>query len=210
MTAGIYEIRNTQTGVRYIGSAKCIKTRLSQHRTMLKGGKHHSIALQRAWDKYGSDCFQLSTVVILEDGELLTTEQRFLDAEHSGDTYNIAKNAVAWMKGRKHSPETLKAMHESRLGNKSRTGVPSEWLGKNLTETHRGNLQGPKSDSHREKISAAKRGVKAAPSGECSRGHQLTGDNVYVSPKRGLRTCKLCIKIRYENNQLALKAARST
>jgi hypothetical protein len=48
MAGGIYEIRNTQSGVRYIGSAARIPVRLNQHRAMLVRGKHHSIALQRA------------------------------------------------------------------------------------------------------------------------------------------------------------------
>lgn len=208
--AGIYEVRNILNGVRYIGSSQCIKERLQQHKRMLAKGNHHSIALQRAWDKYGSEAFAFSPLVVLEDAELLSTEQRFLDAEHSGETYNIAKDAVAWMKGRKHTDEWHEKAKEWRKGNKSRTGVPSHWVGQSLSETFRKALTTDKTDAHKNAISTAKKGIKPTRGDLCIRGHDLTGDNVYTSPGRGMRTCKICIKIRYENHQLKLKESRGT
>lgn len=39
----------------------------------------------------------------------------------------------------------------------------------------------------------------------CKRGHSLTGDNVYVHPKRGTRHCRECAKVRDKNR--TVKAA---
>lgn len=133
--SGIYCIENSITNIRYIGSSQDIPVRFSQHKRMLKKGSHHSIFLQRAWDKYGSENFKFKTLAILELSELLPTEQRLLDLEHLGNTYNIAKDAVSWMKDRKHSDETKRRMSTSRLGNKSRTGVPSHWVGKSFLKS---------------------------------------------------------------------------
>jgi group I intron endonuclease len=51
---GIYQIINIINNKSYIGSSKNIKKRWYRHRYELKRGCHHSVYLQRAWDKYGS------------------------------------------------------------------------------------------------------------------------------------------------------------
>lgn len=48
---GIYKIENTKNNKKYIGSSKNIEKRFSDHKRNLKTGKHHSIKLQRAWNK---------------------------------------------------------------------------------------------------------------------------------------------------------------
>lgn len=57
---GIYEIRNKINGKRYIGRSKDIDKRWIEHMTMLENGIHHSIKLQRAWNKYGKDNFEFN------------------------------------------------------------------------------------------------------------------------------------------------------
>jgi predicted GIY-YIG superfamily endonuclease len=51
--SGIYYIKNITNNKLYIGSSKDILKRFYEHKRLLRHNKHHSIRLQRAWDKYG-------------------------------------------------------------------------------------------------------------------------------------------------------------
>ena len=53
-TCGIYTITTPNNSV-YVGSSNKIERRFSEHRSMLKYGKHHSVRLQSAFDKHGSN-----------------------------------------------------------------------------------------------------------------------------------------------------------
>ena len=53
----IYQIRNKINDKCYIGSAVKILDRWWLHKKMLRNGNHHSVKLQRAWDKYGENNF---------------------------------------------------------------------------------------------------------------------------------------------------------
>lgn len=55
--SGIYQIRNLVTGKVYVGSSKNIRLRWYVHAHELKKNKHHSVLLQRAYNKYGKDAF---------------------------------------------------------------------------------------------------------------------------------------------------------
>lgn len=61
--AGIYMIQNTLNNHKYIGSTNNFKRRIIRHRSELRTNKHHSLYLQRAYNRYGEDKF---TVSILE------------------------------------------------------------------------------------------------------------------------------------------------
>lgn len=210
MSAGVYEILNVDTGVRYVGSSSNISNRLKQHLAMLKKGIHHSIYLQNAWNKYTEKAFVFKPIAILESYELLETEQRLLDIEHQGRTYNVAKDAIAWMRGRKHSAETKEGMSKSRIGNKSRTGVASHWVGKKLSKEHIEKLVIAKtnpSKETREKMRLAKLGVvpinKGKHSSLCRNGHIRTEENTYIYKKKSgdiSHNCKICIKNIKENH----------
>jgi hypothetical protein len=55
---GAYHIGNTQNGRIYIGSTECsYQQRFSAHVTLLKSGKHHSLSLQKDWNKFGASSF---------------------------------------------------------------------------------------------------------------------------------------------------------
>jgi group I intron endonuclease len=55
--AAVYAIKNIVTGQSYVGSTVSWRHRKACHLHLLRKGKHHSVWLQRAWDKYGSDAF---------------------------------------------------------------------------------------------------------------------------------------------------------
>jgi len=56
MKSGIYQIKNTVNGKRYIGSAVNIKMRFQEHKKSLKKGTN-SKRLQHSWNKHGADSF---------------------------------------------------------------------------------------------------------------------------------------------------------
>lgn len=90
--SGIYMIKNILNDHKYIGSTNNFKRRLTRHRTELRKNKHHSLYLQRAYNKYGEDKF---VIIILEKCEpikdtLLFLEQKYLDLNPE---YNVEKIA---------------------------------------------------------------------------------------------------------------------
>lgn len=92
-TSGIYAIKNTLNNKMYIGSTACFKTRWRRHRQCLRGGYHHSVHLQRSYDKLGESRF---VFIILEECEnirdtLILLEQKYMDELHPD--YNICRTA---------------------------------------------------------------------------------------------------------------------
>lgn len=90
MTCGVYEIVNNVNGKRYVGSSNRIEHRWSQHKSRLNNGSHHSLHLQRAWDKYGSDNFVFNIIAECSQDNLIPNEQSEID---SGCQYNISPTA---------------------------------------------------------------------------------------------------------------------
>jgi group I intron endonuclease len=113
--SGIYAIRSEVNGRTYIGSAIDIASRWRQHRSDLRKGKHHSIHLQRAWDKYGEEAFEF---VVLEECPvdfLLEREQYYMD--QCDDSYNCYPVAGSPL-GVTRSLETRQKMSATRMGRK--------------------------------------------------------------------------------------------
>ena len=173
----IYKIRNVVNGHYYVGSTVDSRKRFWEHRKDLRLGCHVCIRLQRAWDKYGEDCFKFEVVEQLgSKNELYPAEQKWLD-EHYGTEYcynvsayadspmrdaspelrqRLAEKAKAWHQsnehprlGIKHTPETLDIMSKNRVGKAS--GSNHYRYGKTL------------SPETKAKISAAQKNVPKPP-----------------------------------------------
>jgi hypothetical protein len=58
----------------------------------LNNRKHHCLPLQRAWDKYGADSFELVILKTVESkNDLMAEEQIFIDAAKKlGNAYNVS------------------------------------------------------------------------------------------------------------------------
>ena len=115
MKTGVYQIRNLTNGKRYVGSTasqKGFADRWSLHRLQLRREKHHSIKLQRAWNKHGADVFIFEVLLYCDPQDCLVYEQIALD--HYKPEYNVAKIAGSSL-GIKRS-EAFKA---GRRGNKN-------------------------------------------------------------------------------------------
>lgn len=143
MKAIIYKIENVKTKQLYIGSTTNYSRRKRQHLDSLKNNNHHSVILQRAFNKHGSDSLIISVIESFEyenKALILEKEQFYIDILKP--IYNICKIAgsqlgmkrsesfkkkcsdrmkgkPAWNKGLKtgkQKPETLQKRKESLKG----------------------------------------------------------------------------------------------
>jgi group I intron endonuclease len=76
---GVYKIKNIINNKVYIGSSKNIENRWKQHIYELNKNNHHSIKLQRAWNKYGKDNFKFEVIEECDIDRLLYLEQYYID-----------------------------------------------------------------------------------------------------------------------------------
>lgn len=76
--SGVYQIYNTKTNKRYIGSSLKVSRRWPQHLYLLRNGKHHSKHLQHAWDKYGEESFVFECLEYCSPEQLLQLEHKYI------------------------------------------------------------------------------------------------------------------------------------
>ena len=217
MSCGLYQIVNTRNNGKYVGSSIHIEERQKEHLRMLGAGRHHSRHLQRAWNKYGSQSFRFETLCEVEKEHLKESETLALAMvfESSYPVYNVSRDATSPMRGRKHSAEWVARAKEWTTGNKSRTGVPSHWKGKQLSNEHRAKLKAAKqnvSKETREKMRAKRLGVSPANKGvrqtHCKRGHEKTKENTYSYRKKSgdiANYCRTCMKINSDRRNGAVR-----
>ena len=96
MPSGIYGIRNKVTEKYYIGSTQDFSKRWSEHKYHLKRGTHHSIKLQRSYDKHGVASFEFSILKEVEDlDQLQDVEEEFIQLYQSWlNGYNVLKRGA--------------------------------------------------------------------------------------------------------------------
>lgn len=110
--SGIYKITNTLNGKIYIGSAVCFYKRKISHFDALRKNKHHSILLQRSFNKYGESNFTFKILELVEDKtRLIPREQFYLDLLKP--EYNICKVAGSTL-GLKKTQESIKRQLETK------------------------------------------------------------------------------------------------
>lgn len=130
MDSGIYCIRNIINNKMYIGSAKNFQNRKTRHFRSLEKNNHHSILLQRAYNKYGKENFVFEVLEECEYEKVLEIEQIYLDnlKPFDGNGYNVSRGATSCvcvgknngmygksaMRGRKHTEESKKKMSEAQ------------------------------------------------------------------------------------------------
>lgn len=76
---GIYAITNTATGEQYVGKARHIYHRWSQHTYLLALGRHPSPTFTRAWANHGATGFTWRILQVVDDArDLLRVEQEHI------------------------------------------------------------------------------------------------------------------------------------
>lgn len=173
--SGIYKIEYVD-GRSYVGSAVKIGARWAEHKRQLRRGVHHSVKLQRAWDKYGADQFSFSVIEYVEDkSALIAREQHWIDALCAAQIgFNIAAVAGSCL-GVKQRPETNAARAAKLMGHPVSAATREK-----LRQAHTGKTV---SQETRRKISEAQRG-KAPPPLAIERARQYWQQNGHTAESR--------------------------
>lgn len=112
---GAYAIRNIHTGKVYVGSSSSIKDRWHQHRSDLRRNRHHSILLQRAWNKHGEGAFEFVVLETCQPDKLFEVEAAHIEALGSANPrhgYNTLLRPGSGL-GYRHTPEARQRMSNS-------------------------------------------------------------------------------------------------
>lgn len=125
--SGIYRIVNSENGKMYIGSAVDLSGRKRSHFSTLRKGEHHNMHLQRAFNKYGKDCFKFEVIEKCTTDVLLEREQFNIDSHNFNELYNIAKTAGSTL-GTTRTKEQRDAQSRRMTG--KYTGEDSSFYGK--------------------------------------------------------------------------------
>lgn len=112
---GIYRIVHLASGKSYVGSSSSIIDRWYQHRCDLRFNRHHSVLLQRAWNKHGAEAFAFEILAECEASALFEQEADFLSKLESANPkrgYNTLVRPGSGL-GYRHTPEARQRMSES-------------------------------------------------------------------------------------------------
>lgn len=120
MESGIYLI-TSPSGNQYVGSAANFEQRWRQHFSLLRRGRHHSPALQAAFNKYGEAAMVFSVLFRCQKEKLILCEQAAMDLLQP--KYNINPTAGNWL-GRKHNDLARVRMSLAKLGTKREPHSP--------------------------------------------------------------------------------------
>lgn len=115
---GIYRIRNLKNQKCYVGSASGkggLHRRWIIHQHLLRQRRHHSIHLQRSWDKHGADTFVFEILLYCDPEDCLIFEQIALDCYQP--EYNICRVAGSPL-GRPVSQKTRNKLSFAQRGPK--------------------------------------------------------------------------------------------
>ena len=110
----VYMIKNTVNGKVYIGSSVRPCGRFYSHVNRLKKGYHHSIRLQRSFNKYGAEAFIFIVLKYTEKNEHRKEEARIikmLDAINPEKGYNCSD--LTDYGSVKHTEETIQKMRKA-------------------------------------------------------------------------------------------------
>lgn len=173
--SGVYLIRNSINGKGYVGFSCNLARRFKVHISQLNQGTHHSVVLQRAWNKYGETAFQFLVLTFIEGKEFLfraeqewTTILQSDDGHHGYNMRKVGRSSAgmefsdetrnkmsASKKGRRFSEEHRRHLGEAQLG---RRFSPERCA--RMSEARKGKRRSPE---HVQNAANAQRGLKRSP-----------------------------------------------
>lgn len=77
--SGVYQIINTVTGDRYVGSSRDVMQRIAGHKCPSRWKKHPNSPLYNDMQKYGLDKFRFDILAPVEPEYLTLVEQEFIE-----------------------------------------------------------------------------------------------------------------------------------
>ena len=117
----VYMIKNTVNGKVYIGSSVDANKRYKSHTSHLKKGVHHSIRLQRSFDKYGEEAFVFIVLKYTDKNQHRKEEARvlkMLDATNPEKGYNNSDlTELGVIKHTETTKEKIKKSNQDRAAN---------------------------------------------------------------------------------------------
>jgi len=191
--AGVYAITSKSTGKIYVGSSKNIGRRLTVHELDLRFNRHHSVHMQRHYNRHGADDLVFETLETENDPTLrLGLETLLIRALYGTGCFNHARDASAptlgralssehraklsaALKGKPKSPEAIAKRRETRsdpeVAARISGRISASLTGKKLSASHIAALSAshigkntaPRTDATRAKISAAIKGKHLSP-----------------------------------------------
>lgn len=173
LNTGVYEIKNSINGKRYIGGSADLKCRFGMHLNDLRKVKHPNPNLQFAWNRYGERAFEFNVVLNCGKQNLLFYEQRALDVYNA--LYNIAPTAGSQLgcpmseEGKRNISKAKKGKsitkppprsdaHRAAISKALTGGKLSEETRRRMSGTHKNRIRQPLSEETKKKISESKKG----------------------------------------------------
>lgn len=185
---GVYEIICNATDAHYIGRSVNIEKRWRRHKEDLKANKHHSVYLQRSWNKHGSENFEFK---ILEETTIDALKEREIyylktipgafnmvghRTENDSTMFHSAHSRAAMTAAQKANWEKRRKEGRDKLTQAHKDAIAAGHKGKKAT------------DETKQILKAAFKNRKPPPKKtHCKRGHELTPENRVDG-----RSCKIC------------------
>lgn len=115
--SGIYQIVHAASGKCYVGSSSNIQRRWSLHRSELRRQRHHSLRLQRAWNRYGAAAFTWEILETVEATKTALEEREQYWIETLLPAYNRSLSVNRHQVGQKRGPLPAATREKIRQAN---------------------------------------------------------------------------------------------
>lgn len=145
----VYAIKNNENSKMYIGSTVDFPKRKREHLNSLRNNKHHSIHLQKSWNKYGENAF---VFIILEEvkdvNALRIIEREWIDKVNSLKSnfgYNVSESTLNFSASGENHPLFRK--------DRNKLGHVNYWKGKTIPEHIRLKMRKPRSEEAKQNMS---------------------------------------------------------
>ncbi len=212
---GIYKLTIVGCPEFYIGSSVDIQNRYTMHLSSLLKGKHHSIYMQRVFDKSESRKLTIDILELVSADLLIKTEQKYID-EYSPQL-NIAKVAGSSL-GIKRSAECIEKIKKAGIGRKisketiakrvlSRAGYRHSELTKSRIKGHGGVVH---TEEFKQRRSLAQHGIAPACAFVTKEIIQLSREGLFIKHWPSLKDASQSLGINLGNISECLYSRRKT